>query len=107
MKLGCYSVYDRKTAAYHMPFYAPTDAAAARTLSDAVADPGSMLGRHPNDYVLYYVGDFDDQAGSYEPFAPPRHIVDVIALVPAQPELPLAPEAGRFIQDAANGKAVF
>nr|AVQ10242.1 DNA binding protein VP5 [Gokushovirinae environmental samples] len=89
MRINAYSVFDRKTLAYHMPFYAPTDGAAVRTLADATADPNTSLGRHPNDYVLFEVGYFDDAAGALVATSPVRHIIDVIALVKAtQAEIP-------------------
>jgi len=101
MRLRCYSIFDRKALSYHMPYYAPTDNAAVRTLSDAVADTNNSLGRHPNDYVLYYVGDFDDQTGVYTPVAPLVHVIDAIHLARAlQSELPFPDHA---TNKGANG----
>lgn len=89
MIIRCYSVYDRKAQVFHAPYYAPTDGAAVRTFSDAVADPNSMLGRHPNDYVLYFVGTFDDSRALMEPKSPVDHVIDASSLVKAlQAEIP-------------------
>lgn len=84
-----YSVYDRKTLVYSPPFYAPTDGAAMRIISDAAGDVNSQLGRHPMDYVLFYVGDFDDLKGILLAVTPLMHVVDVVSLVQVQPSLPL------------------
>lgn len=89
MRLRCFSIYDRKTLAYHAPYYAVTDAAAVRTFSDVVADPNTIFGRHPDDHVLYCVGEFDDQSGMLLPNSPALHIVDANVLVRAlQQEIP-------------------
>lgn len=85
----CYSIYDRKALAYHLPYYAVSDAVAVRTLSDVVGDPQTIFGRHPNDYVLYYVGDFNDANGVLVPHSPAVHIIDAAALIKAlQSEIP-------------------
>ena len=83
MKMRCYALFDRKSLAYNMPYYAVTDGQAVRTLSDAVADPQSMFSRHPDDFVLYCIGEFDDQKGALSPFSPLIHVIDAVSLVQA------------------------
>lgn len=87
MLLQAYSIYDRKALVYHPPFFAPTDPAAVRMLSDLVQDANTSVGRHPGDYVMYGVGTYSDANGSLEPAVPLRHIMDAQALVPIQPSL--------------------
>lgn len=60
MKLGIYSVFDVKTQAYMQPFYSLTPGAAIRSFSDALLEPTSMLCKHPEDFHLYQIGEFDD-----------------------------------------------
>jgi len=89
MKLNAYCIYDRKTLAYFPPFYAPTHGGAVRSLTDLVADNNTTVGRHPNDYVLFCIGQFDDQNGALEPKSPLEHVIDASALVAAlQQEIP-------------------
>lgn len=64
MKVRMYSVFDVKVAAFNRPFYQLTDGAAARAFIDAVADSSTGLGVHPEDYGLYFVGEFDDADAS-------------------------------------------
>jgi hypothetical protein len=85
MMLRCYTVFDRKSLVYAPPFFSPTDGSAARALQDAVADTNTPIGSHPNDYVLYYIGTYDDQKGRLEPVDPLVHVIDAIALVKLQP----------------------
>lgn len=104
MILRAYSIFDRKALSYHPPYYAGTDGQAVRTLSDVVADTNSMLSRHPNDFVLFHVGDFDDQKGSFKPVSPIVHIIDAIALVAAmQSEIPF-PEKLTVAEQVAHAK---
>lgn len=89
MILKAYSVYDRKALTYNPPYYAPTDGAAIRIIADAANDANSSLGRHPHDYVLFCLGEYDDQKGLLTPMQPLAHIIDVGALITNQPPLPL------------------
>lgn len=99
MLLQAYSIFDRKALQYHPPFFASTDAAAVRSLSDLVQDPNTTVGRHPNDYVLYGVGTYSDADGSLQPITPLRHIMDAVALVPLQQQL-FDPTAAQAAADA-------
>lgn len=91
MILKAYSIYDRKTLQYHPPFFSSTDAAAVRSFGDLVNDSSSTVGNHPNDYVLYLVGEYDDQKGALIPCVPLHHIADAQALVRQTPA-PLFPD---------------
>lgn len=84
MLLNAYSVYDRKTLTYSPPFFQSADGAAARMLQDLVMDTNTNIGRHPNDFVLFNIGQYDDQKGALLPISPLVHVVDAIALVPAE-----------------------
>lgn len=63
MKIGVFSVYDKKTAAYMQPFFQVTRGQAMRTVQDTMNDENSLIGRHPEDFALYQVGFFDDLEG--------------------------------------------
>lgn len=90
MLLRCYSVFDRKALQYFPPFHSSTDGAAVRSFGDLANDPATNVGRHPNDFVLFYVGEYDDQKGAMLPVSPLVHVADAIALVQVAPPLPLA-----------------
>lgn len=89
MILFAYSIYDRKALQYHPPFYASTDASAARSFSDVANDVNTNIGRHPSDFVLYCVGTFNDQKATLTAIDPIKHVVDATALLPMQPRLPM------------------
>ena len=52
----------------------PATGAAIRAFSDAVNDPQTVLSRHPGDYVLYQVGEFNDSDGTLKTVAPAVHL---------------------------------
>lgn len=85
MLLKAYSIYDRKALQYHPPFFASTDGSATRSFGDLVNDTRTTIGSHPNDFVLYLVGEYDDQKGALTPCVPLHHIVDATALVKPLP----------------------
>lgn len=66
MIIGVYTVRDTATEAFMSPFHAPTPGAAIRMFTDTVNDPNSMLHKHPNDFYLFKIGDYDDATGTYE-----------------------------------------
>lgn len=63
MKLQIYSIYDNKAGTWLKPFYSTNQAVAQRTFADAVNDNTSAFYAHPTDYVLYHLGEYDDQKG--------------------------------------------
>lgn len=84
MLLRAYSIFDNKAVQYHPPFYQSTDAAAIRSVRDLVDNPETSVGRHPADYTLFLVGEWDDQSGTFRPW-PVVHVCDAIALVANAP----------------------
>lgn len=85
MQLKAYSIYDRKALVYHPPFFAHTDGAAVRNLSDLANDLNTQIGRHPDDFVLYCIGVYDDQKGELQPVVPLIHVYDAVGLVKLTP----------------------
>lgn len=59
-----FSVLDVKAEFFAPPFVARTLGEAVRSFSMAAEDPQSPLAKNPDDYVLYYVADFDEQTCS-------------------------------------------
>lgn len=64
MTLKIFAIYDAKTEAYHQPFFLQTKGQAIRAFSDAANDPKTEFSRHPEDYTLFEIGEYDDQTGS-------------------------------------------
>ena len=67
--LQAYTVLDIKTAAYLPPYFMRTNGEAIRAFSDAVNQANHQFNMHPADYILFYIGNFDDIAGELQPTA--------------------------------------
>lgn len=107
MQLNAYTIHDSVALQYHTPWFAVTDGAATRILSDLVNDVSTRIGAHPKDYRLYRCGVWDDNKGTFVPEFPLVHIVDAVALlsVSKQDELPLTPvQRAQSTVDTINGK---
>ncbi|UDN67617.1 nonstructural protein [robinz microvirus RP_75] len=77
-----YSLYDRKTQGFGVPFFAPTDGSAVRSLTDLAADKNTIVGQHPTDFVLFLVGRFNSSSGELLPVAPAQHVCDALSVAP-------------------------
>lgn len=64
MKLQIFTVYDSKVEAYMQPFFARSIGEALRNWETACNDGESMMAKHPSDYSLFQIGEFDDTNGS-------------------------------------------
>jgi len=88
MLTNAYTVYDVKSLTYSPPFFAVSHGAAVRMFSDIANDTNTSVGRHPADYSLYCIGQFNDAVGVMLPNDIREHISDATALLPKpQPNL--------------------
>lgn len=69
MKLEIYTIYDSKAEQYGRPFYQQNHAEAIRSVTDLVNDPNTTVGRHPEDFTLFHIGEFDGDNGGLLPRA--------------------------------------
>lgn len=70
----CMSVLDKQVGAYLPPFFVRTKGEAVRSFMDAVKDPKHQFARHPDDYVLFQCGEFEDGTGIFSSREPDRII---------------------------------
>lgn len=54
-----YSIFDTKTGSYSQPFYSPSKGDAIRTFIDLANDKHIQIGKHPEDFTLFEIGEFD------------------------------------------------
>ncbi len=65
-----YSIYDTKAEAYMKPFFWRSHGEALRFFYDEAARDDSILSSHPEDFVLFYVGEFDENEGFFDAVEP-------------------------------------
>lgn len=82
-----YSVFDAKALFYSPPFIAANDGVATRMFMEIANDKNTSVGRHPRDYSLFAIAQFDDASGAIVSILPVRHVADAIALQQQQTEV--------------------
>lgn len=80
MQLKVYSIRDSKGQMYNTPFYFHQHGQAERFVKQNLENPESMLSRYPEDFDLYYLGDFDDATGKIEALDTPQHLYKAVDL---------------------------
>ena len=60
MRMMVYTIFDTASGAAMRPFFAQGDGAAMREFSDLAVNADHPIGKHPEDYSLFRIGQFDD-----------------------------------------------
>lgn len=63
MTFHVFSVYDLKALNYGVPFFMSSVGGAIRAFADLAVDAQSAVAKHPSDYVLFKIGEYDDSSG--------------------------------------------
>lgn len=82
------SVHDKKAETYSAPFYPPSKGVAIREFIDIVNKPdeNSLYYKHPDDFDLYYLGDFDDQSAKFTMLDVPELLINGLTAKQSAPE---------------------
>ncbi len=70
MKHKLFVIHDSKAQAFLQPWFLQTEGMAMRAFADCVNDPENNFGRHPEDYNLFIIGEWDDQTGHATTYPP-------------------------------------
>lgn len=65
------SAKDRAMDAFMQPWFVPRIQMAVRSFADEVNRSDSPMFKHPDDYDLYCIGQWDDASGVFMPVSPP------------------------------------
>ena len=68
MILKIYTIHDVASGVYMQPFCQIGRGVAIRAFSDSVKDKNHMFARHPGDYTLFEIGEYDDQTARMETY---------------------------------------
>lgn len=63
MKLVLCAIRDSAMDAYMRPFAAPSTGMAVRSFQDELRRDDSEMRKHPEDYELFKLGEFDEESG--------------------------------------------
>lgn len=75
-----YSIRDAKAEVYNQPFFKFSHGEAERDFKHLLRDEKSMVASYPDDYDLYYLGEYDTVTGLLTPLATPQHIAKAAVL---------------------------
>jgi len=72
-KIIC-TVRDVKAEAYLPPLFVRSKGEAIRSFADEVNSKDTMLGKHPSDFVLFYLGEYDEQTAKFDLASSPQSL---------------------------------
>lgn len=81
MKKVMFSIRDIKANAYCNPFFMSARGEAVRAFADLVEDVKTGVNKHPEDYELFEIGEFDDCSGLLVPLNAPIFMHSAIEFV--------------------------
>lgn len=64
MNMKLFAIYDKALAAYGQVMTYTAKGQATRQFTDEVNRKDSELNKHPEDYALYYLGEYDNETGT-------------------------------------------
>lgn len=73
-----YSIRDSKAEVFNSPFFQKSHGEAERNFNTLVNDDKSTVSNYPEDFDLFYIGDYDDNTGKIKPLDTPHHITKAI-----------------------------
>ena len=87
MKLHIYSIHDSAAQAYINPFFLHNDGLAIRAFQDNVnSKDESNISKHPEQFALFKLGEYDDSKGVIKAFDNPQHLAGGLEMVNPTPE---------------------
>jgi len=60
-----FTIFDSAAEVYLPPFFVPTEKIAKRAFADCINSDTHQFGKHPDDYTLFYLGEFLDTDASF------------------------------------------
>lgn len=80
-KIFC--IYDSKAEAFNAPFYMNSRGSAIRSFVDAATGKDDSLTKHPGDFTLFELGEYDYSNGSFNLHATPVSLGVAVELIPS------------------------
>lgn len=74
MKHNVYTIKDIKAEVFGNPFYSANDQTAKRSLDQASKDPNTTICQYPEDFVLYKLGQWDDETATLSTLDTPFYL---------------------------------
>jgi len=69
-----FTLFDEKAKYHKQPFIFQSKGEAIRAFSDIANDNKTEVGKHPADFHLYHIADFDEETATYKAVEPISHL---------------------------------
>ena len=83
-----FTIHDKAAAAYLPPFILHAEGIAIRTFTDCINDTNHQFSRHPADYTLLCIGEFDDGKGQITTYQTHKPLGNGLSFVASSDETP-------------------
>lgn len=82
MILKAFSIRDSKSESFNLPFFKHTNGEAERDFQSAInrTDDNNNLGKYPEDFDLFVIGEMDLNTGLFSSLPTPHHVAKAINL---------------------------
>lgn len=88
-----YSIFDKKVGTYGPVMSFQDEINAKRYFGACVVNADTIVGMYPEDYVLTYIGEFDDVSGCITADNMPTHVIEALACVAVRDQASLQSKA--------------
>ncbi|PWN77291.1 hypothetical protein CV717_28670 [Bacillus cereus] len=103
MKLSVYTIFDEKAMVYNKPFFLLNDDVCHRTMLDLVNNPETDIAKHPEDFILFKIGEYDDGTGVITNIPNAKTMYRFIDIQNQnEPEVKLTPAGEKYLQEAKS-----
>jgi len=75
-----FSIRDSKAEIFHPPFFRNTHGEAERHIHTLAKEEKHPVNLYPEDFDLFFLGDYDTKTGKLTPQDSPQHILKAVAL---------------------------
>lgn len=81
MTQNLFAIYDNKASFFMSPWPCRNVGIARREFAQACANPEAPMGKFPSDYVLYEIGEYNDNDAIVKSFTPPVRVCDGVEVL--------------------------
>lgn len=74
-----FAPFDSKLKVWMNPMFFMHSGQAERTWQEIANDPQSLVCKHPEDFTLFQVGEFNDETGEISSIHPPVQLMAAVA----------------------------
>lgn len=79
--MGVYTIKDEKALTFLFPFYCQNTTEAVRSFQMSAENPKTSINRWPQEFSLYYLGQFDQTNAKFTMLETPEHVCSAVSVL--------------------------